>query len=149
MKRRAWVCLLGLLIPTLVAEAHAGLVKAIPEPGSVVAGGITEIRLTFDEAIEEGSSITLYAEGFQAVPGVEAQLDGREMVASMLAALQPGKYTVQWVAVGDDGHTSQGSYQFNVAENAGRPTWLWWLLTVPLAVGAYSLWRRSRPPRGD
>ena len=56
--------LLAALLPGAIAEAHAELVKAAPGPGAVVSPGIREIRLTFNEPLVEGSSITLFAEGF-------------------------------------------------------------------------------------
>jgi methionine-rich copper-binding protein CopC len=125
MKRLIALTFMACLIPALIAEAHAELAKAVPEPGSVVDSGINEIRLTFDDAIEEGSSITLFAEGFQAVSGVRVQLDGADMFAAIPAALDPGQHTVQWAAVGDDGHTTQGSYQFSVQAGSAPATWLW------------------------
>jgi methionine-rich copper-binding protein CopC len=143
MKRIIALTLLASLVPAFVVEAHAELVKSVPEPGSVVDASIKEIRLTFDEAIEEGSSITLFAEGFQTVSGVQAQLDGARMSATIPAALDPGLYTVEWSAVGDDGHTTQGSYQFSVEAESPRATWLWWLLVIPVGAGVYAVWRRS------
>lgn len=148
MKHVVVLTLLAVLVPILAVEAHAEMVKADPAPGSTVDTGIKQIRLTFDEAIEEGSSITLYAEGFRPVPGINAQVDGTDLFAPIPAALDPGQYTVQWAAVGDDGHTTQGSYQFSVRAGS-RSTWVWWLLVVPLAAAAYLLWRRTRPVRGD
>lgn len=148
MMRKLALALIVCLIPVMTALAHAELVNAVPEPGSVVDAAVKEIRLTFDEAIEEGSSITLFAEGFQAVPGIEAQLDGAVMYASLPARLDPGQYTVQWSAVGDDGHTTQGSYQFSVSAGSGGPLWLWWLLVIPVGGGAYAVWRRSRSEKG-
>jgi methionine-rich copper-binding protein CopC len=149
MKRILWITLAALFVPVLAAEAHAELVNAVPEPGSVVASDVREIRLTFDEAIEQGSSITLFAEGFQAIPGIQAQLQDADMFAVIPAALDSGVYTVQWAAVGDDGHTTQGSYQFSVAATPSRATWLWWLLLIPIAAIGYAIWRRSRTTRGD
>jgi copper resistance protein C len=144
MKGIFWVTLAALLIPVLAAEAHAELVKAVPAPGSVVESDLHEIRLTFDEAIEQGSSITLFAEGFQAIPDIQAQLQDADMFALVPTSLDAGVYTVQWAAVGDDGHTTQGSYQFSVAAASSRATWLWWLLIVPIAAVGYAFWRRSR-----
>jgi methionine-rich copper-binding protein CopC len=145
MKHILALTLLACLIPALVAEAHAELVKAVPEPGSVVDSGIKEIRLTFDEAIEEGSSITLFAEQFRLIPNIQAELDGADMFVPIPEALDPGEYTVQWIAVGDDGHTTQGSYQFSVRQQvSSSATWLWWLLVIPIGAGAYAVWRRAR-----
>jgi methionine-rich copper-binding protein CopC len=143
MKRAIVLTCLALLIPATVVEAHAQLVKAVPEPGAVVGPELKEIRLTFDEAVMAGSSITLFAENFQLVSDVQTHLNGPDMFAPV-PALDPGQYTVQWAAVSDDGHTTQGSYQFTVQPGPGaRLAWLWWLLLIPVGAGVYLLWRRT------
>jgi hypothetical protein len=80
---------------------------------------LAEVVLTFDEPLSHGSQIVLYAEAFQVVGGVETRLDGDRMVGQLAAPLGPGTYTVQWTAVGADGHPAQGSYQFGVAADGG------------------------------
>src|SRR3990172_1869508 len=60
VKRVLGLTLAAVLIPVLIVEAHAALIKAVPEPESVVASDLKEIHLTFDEPIEAGSSIILF-----------------------------------------------------------------------------------------
>ena len=136
--------LLALLLPGAIAEAHAELVKAAPEPGSVVSPGIKEIRLTFNEPLAEGSAITLFAEGFQTVSGLQAQLEGAELFASIPNPLDPGQYTVQWAAVSDDEHKVEGSYQFTVEAETARPYWPWLLLIAIVVIGVLVFRTRAR-----
>jgi hypothetical protein len=86
----------------------------------------------------------LYAGAFERVPGVEPVIDNTRLVAALPAALAPGTYTVQWSAVGDDGHTTEGSYGFAVM--APRPA-LWpavWLAGAVIAGLGVLAARRKR-----
>ena len=141
--------LLALLLPGAIAEAHAELVKAEPEPGAVASPGIKEIRLTFNEPLVEGSTITLFAEGFQTIPGIQAQLGGAELFAPIPGPLDPGLYTVQWAAVSDDGHRVEGSYQFTFEAETARPYWLWLLLIAIVAIGALVFRTSARRSPGE
>src|SRR3990172_3672508 len=144
MKRGLMLSLVALLLPTLIVEAHAELVRAIPKPGAVVEPEVREIRLTFNEPISQGSSITLFAEGFRVVPGIRTQIEDADVSATIPTVLDPGLFTVQWTVIGDDGDASEGSYQFSVATGPSRAYWPGWLVIGLLAVGAYALWRRLR-----
>ena len=115
MKRRAML-IAGLLLAlvTFPAWAHASLVSASPAPGSTVKASLDTARLHFNEALEAGSTLAIYGQNFQALDGVQVSLAGQDLLAKMPAPLAAGTYTMQWTAVSDDGHTSQGSYQFGV-----------------------------------
>ncbi|MFZ0547478.1 MAG: copper resistance CopC family protein [Candidatus Promineifilaceae bacterium] len=112
--------LLLVLWPAKRLLAHAQLLAAVPAPGSTLTEQPEEIRLTFNEAIGPGSSVTLYAEGFQEVAGVTSAVDpdaGEQLVAAV-PRLDAGTYSVQWVALSKDGHPAGGSYSFAVSEAA-------------------------------
>jgi methionine-rich copper-binding protein CopC len=115
MKRTSLV-IAGLLLAliTFPALAHASLVSASPAPGSTIAASLDTARLHFDEALEEGSTLAIFGENFQALEGIQISLAGQDLLAKLPAPLAAGTYTLQWTAVSDDGHTSQGSYQFGV-----------------------------------
>lgn len=148
MNWRVPLSLIALSLPIMRAEAHAELVRALPEPGAVVEPLFSEIRLTFDEPLAPGSSITLFAEGFQKVPGIRPQLEDVDMFAKIPAALAPGLLTIQWTAVSDDGHASEGSYQLRVAEGLAHASWMWWLVIALPALSAFAWWRRTRRSGG-
>jgi methionine-rich copper-binding protein CopC len=98
--------------------AHADLIASEPAAGSTVAGSPSTIRLTFSQPLQNTSKIELFAGQFQPVTGLTTVVAGSEMRAVLGQPLAPATYTVQWTAVSDDGHSSEGSYQFAVAQAA-------------------------------
>ncbi len=111
------------------ASAHADLISADPAPGSTVTGSPSAIRLSFSQPLLSASHVELSTGQFQAVPAVTTQVAGSELRAILAQPLAPATYTVQWTAVSDDGHSTQGSYQFAVAP-ANSPLTGW---VAPLA----------------
>jgi methionine-rich copper-binding protein CopC len=97
------------------AAAHADLISADPAPGSTVAGSPQAIRLSFSQPLLSTSRIDLLTGQFQAMPGLTTVVAGSELRGVPSQPLAPATYTVQWTAVSDDGHSTQGSYQFGVA----------------------------------
>lgn len=141
------VSIFCLFICTAVTHAHAELVTAVPAPGSIVAHSPAEIRLTFSEPISEDSTILLFAENFQPVTGIVAQVaeTNPQMLVATMPPLTPGDYTVQWTAVSTDGHPTSGSYTFRLARFALHPTLLWQISLTLLFLGAFMiLWRWNR-----
>jgi methionine-rich copper-binding protein CopC len=108
------IAVLLLALVTFPALAHASLVSASPAPGSTVEASLDTARLHFDEALEAGSTLAIFGENFQALDAIQISLAGQDLLAKLPAPLAAGTYTLQWAAVSDDGHTSQGSYQFGV-----------------------------------
>lgn len=109
------VCLTAMLHP-IPAQAHAKLVTADPAPNSTVASP-SVIRLTFSEELtKQFSSVRLTntdgdAVTLKSVPGA----GDTELRAAPAAPLDPGLYTVWWIAVStDDGHKVSGSFSFTV-----------------------------------
>jgi len=98
--------------------AHADLIASEPAAGSTVAGSPSTIRLTFSQPLQNTSKIELFAGQFQPVTGLTTVVAGSEMRAVLGQPLAPATYTVQWTAVSDDGHSSEGSYQFAVSQAA-------------------------------
>lgn len=145
---------LGLALGAKPALAHAELQRAEPAPGSTAPPGLAAIVLELNEPLAPGSAVTLYREAFSVVADVETRVEGVVMTAALREALPAGNYTVEWMAVGLDGHTVQGSYQFAVKapDQASRPrAILPWLaaaggaLAIGLALARH--WRRSSSAR--
>jgi len=140
---------LGALFLPLVALAHAGLISAHPLPGSTVPGPVTTIRAQFDERLEPDSTFTLTTGLFQNVVGVNPILEGDTLRVGLATPLPPGRYTVQWRAVTEDGSTT-GSYQFGVgppigAVGGGRAlVWAGGIIALIglAALGGFIYWRR-------
>jgi methionine-rich copper-binding protein CopC len=100
------------------ADAHARLITAGPAPGASVATAPKDIRITFSEAVTLGftGADVVNAAGEKQETG-SASLDPKNpkrLIVPLSAALKPGKYTVNWHAVGDDTHRTEGHYSFDV-----------------------------------
>ncbi len=110
------------LLPVRPALAHAELVSADPAPGARLESPPAEIRLTFDEALHNGSTFTVFDRDFQPAGGVSPVIDSAlpEQMASRLAPLALGEYTVQWKAITEDGGEVTGSYSFSVVNPESR-----------------------------
>lgn len=138
-----FLTLLLCLIVVNTVQAHSELIRAEPGPGErVVAPEV--IRLRFSTQVTEETAVLLFADGFQQVAGVVAQLDGasRQEVVVPLPPLSPGVYTVQWTAVAVDGHGLSGSYMFEVAAGGGRTAV--WLIGVGILLLGLWRWRRQK-----
>ena len=97
--------------------AHAALVNAEPANNAILATSPTAITLHFTEKLERNfSSIKVMDAAGQAVTKQKAALDvaDPQILHVALPALQGGKYSVQWVAIGHDGHRRTGDYTFSV-----------------------------------
>jgi methionine-rich copper-binding protein CopC len=111
-----WFTGAALFLLVATAHAHAHLTAAVPAEGS--AGKAPEhIVLTFSESARI-TALSLQREGEE--PRKLAPLPA-EMAARItipLPKLLPGKYTLSWRAVGDDGHVVPGTLHFTVLESS-------------------------------
>lgn len=118
MKTKTFLSLL--LVAGLVsapAIAHPRLLAAGPIPGSVVKKSPETIRIQFSEGIElKFSGIVLKdAKGeVQDLSPPAVSADKKIMTVLVVPVLPPGKYTVEWHALGDDTHPQKGNYKFEI-----------------------------------
>jgi methionine-rich copper-binding protein CopC len=100
------------------ALAHPLLKAAGPVPGSTVKVAPKNIRIQFSEDIELSfSGITLKnAKGEVQSLGepVPNPSNRAQLTVPVTGALAPGKYTVEWHALGDDTHPQKGSFAFEL-----------------------------------
>ena len=134
------------------ASAHADLIAAEPAAGSTVAGSPSTIRLSFSQPLQAGSTIQLFSGQFVPVKGLAVSVAGSELQAVVGQPLAEATYTVQWTAITDDGHTTEGSYQFAVAaarsNGLGRlAPWLAGMLVLIGAGVATAAWMVNRRRR--
>ncbi|PUA20501.1 copper resistance protein CopC [Glaciimonas sp. PCH181] len=98
------------------AWAHAQPDTQSPLAGEIVSAP-SEVKITYNEALEPAFSslIVSDAKGKQ-VNSAKAEVDAttHKTMRVPLPALGAGKYQVKWVAVADDGHRTQGSFNFTV-----------------------------------
>lgn len=130
---------------TAVTHAHVDLLTATPAPGSTGQNPVGEIRLTFNEPITADSTIILFTEDFQPLAGIRAEVDESHVLRTAVPSLSPGRYTVQWTAVSADGHSTSGSYAFQVTDSPFSSLLIWEIGLSFLFLGIIViLWRRSR-----
>ena len=117
MQKCWYVLVLAMMIGPSFAHAHASLVRSSPSSGAVLAQAPSEIRLSFNEAIEgRFSSVTVTRSDGQKVPSGRASVDSQkrsDLIVS-LPALRSGKYQVNWRATSADSHRIQGNFSFEV-----------------------------------
>ncbi len=144
------VVLAASLVLAFPVFAHTELVSASPAPGALALPTLAEIRLTFNEPLSPGSMFELLTDNFQSVPGLTLQINGNTLSAQLSVPLAIGNYTVQWKAVGKDGHAVEGSYPFRVSVEAQSIATLWpviaiiLLVVVGLSALGYGVYRRRR-----
>lgn len=115
--------IVGLVITSSLAFAHASLVQANPAPNSFLAKAPAQVSLLFAESVDEKASHiqVLDAQGHP-IAGAGAITFGtndHEMTLP-LPTLKPGIYNVTWSNVSRvDGHALEGSYPFTVLNPDG------------------------------
>jgi methionine-rich copper-binding protein CopC len=121
MKRLHTLALTCFLSATVLASpfaaAHATMKSSSPAAGSTVVAPVNEIVLNFNEKLEQSfSSATVQGPDGVNVATTKAQVDAANPLSLRLAvpALAAGQYTVQWIAVGRDGHRRNGDFKFAV-----------------------------------
>jgi len=99
------------------AWAHAGLTSTTPADGKTVEGEVSNIELTFSEAVRV-TLIKVTREDASKTMAVKSELPGTFVQAVEVAVppLTPGNYNTKWTAVSKDGHVMTGSFSFTVAD---------------------------------
>lgn len=99
------------------AWAHAALETAAPTKNAQLGAAPTEVTLHFNEDLERHfSTIKVVDANGNNVLKEKATVDAVDpkTLHVPVGSLKPGKYTVQWVGVGHDGHRRTGDYTFSV-----------------------------------
>jgi hypothetical protein len=100
------------------ALAHAHLKSAVPAADGTVKQAPSELDLTFSEGLNiKFSGVTVTGPNEAAVKTGEGTLmnDGTVLMVPVTGTLAPGKYMVEWHALSNDGHKTNGTYSFTVA----------------------------------
>jgi len=98
------------------AYAHAKPVSREPAPDADVSAP-SAVTIHFSEPLEPAfSKIALVGADGKAAAPAASEVDANDSKTMHLAlpSLAPGRYTVQWTAVAEDGHRTKGSYAFNI-----------------------------------
>ncbi|WP_118182676.1 copper resistance CopC family protein [Paraburkholderia phosphatilytica] len=98
-----------------LAYAHAYPTHQSPAAGATVTTSQQDVAIDFDDGLESAfSSIAVTDANQQSVTKGRAIVDpsNPKHMSVELNPLEPGVYTVAWVAVANDGHRTQGHYSF-------------------------------------
>lgn len=97
------------------AQAHASLKSSSAASGAAVSVSPKDVTLTFNEKLEEVmSSVAVKDATGKDVGSEKAHVDASDptTIDLPLPSLPTGACTVQWVAVGHDGHRRTGEFKF-------------------------------------
>lgn len=110
--KKGFLTLAFMMLPTL-ALAHTALKTSTPADGAMVAIAPAKIDLQFSEAVR--------------LIRIEITANGKTLETAFKPAAEPvatyaidtpdmvdGNYTVNWAAIGHDGHTVANSFSFTV-----------------------------------
>jgi len=111
-----WLAACGVLLAVASnAFAHATPTSRDPGPDAEVAAPAA-VTIRFSEPLEPAfSKLALVDANNKPVAPAASQVDPQDTKTMHLALqpLAPGRYTVQWTAVAEDGHRTKGSYAFS------------------------------------
>lgn len=118
MNTRIILLAAAVALVSTAAHAHARLQRSNPAAGSAIKASPAEIRLQFDDELDDWkSSIALADAQGHAVAIGKTRLTGRPaqgLAAAVPVRLKPGAYKVKWRASSSDGHETQGSFAFRI-----------------------------------
>lgn len=110
--------LVGAVMATPLAFAHAHLKTQSPAANSQVTAAPSTLTLNFSEGIEpKFSGLTLTDAQKQAVKtgtAMRSEQDKAQLIVLLEQPLSSGEYTVDWHVVSVDGHKTHGTYTFSV-----------------------------------
>lgn len=115
MKTAGLIVLLLLFAFAPQAMAHTQLMESDPEEGEVVTEELEEIRLTFGENVEEGSTFELLSAEIDSLLSEDAiAIEDHEVVGTLPSPLADGEYEIDWYTISADGHPIEGVIEFTV-----------------------------------
>ena len=128
MKFKKLVILFALFLPGLAwpmtASAHTSLITQQPVGNSVIQELPPEISLTFDESlivIGNANRITVLDPNGKEISTGETKVLNNVVSRSMNSSELPGKYSVTYRVVSEDGHVVSATYQFTLQSNSKSP----------------------------
>lgn len=106
-----------------VARFHLALSKSEPAAHDTVAAP-TAIKLWFTETVQMASTAVQVSDAAKKVVSTGAisiaQSPKAPVVVALAAGLKPGKYTVDWKTMADDGHPTKGTFDFVIGAKAAK-----------------------------
>lgn len=102
-----------------VVFAHTKMVTSVPANGSHVAAGLSQLEFTFSKSMRLTvvKVKDVHAEA-DIAPTEDLPVDFLKTATVRIPPLKAGSYTVDWTAVGTDGHVMNGTIAFVVDREA-------------------------------
>jgi methionine-rich copper-binding protein CopC len=111
------------LLGAAPAAAHDSLTGASPADGATVTTAPEQVVLTFSAQVKDlGLTVLVTSPDGRRVGEGPARVEGRDVVAPLVALTEPGRYTVAYRVVSSDGHPIQGRTAFVLDVPAPTPT---------------------------
>ena len=114
-----WFLLIAVAVASTpeAAAAHAFPNGSEPAVGSTVSTPPAQVVVNFDSPIEQMfAKLSVFDSSGQAQDnGTPVVSDDHRQLSIKLKPLGPGEYTVKWTVVAEDGHRTEGSFNFTVA----------------------------------
>ena len=107
-----------LALGTANLYAHTALKASQPAAGTVVNMAPEELKLTFTEPVRLVKVEILHMGEHALETGFKPTTEAKAEFAVAMPLLSPAGYTVNWSAIGDDGHTVSNSFAFTVDPDA-------------------------------
>ena len=115
-RTRTFVATFVLAIAAAVTlSAHMAYSKSMPEQDATVTESPQHLQVWFTQAPEPAvSQLSLEGPGGEVTLSKTTVGDEKSLVAAVPSTLEPGSYTVNWRAAGDDGHVVRGDFSFTI-----------------------------------
>lgn len=94
--------------------AHTHVESTNPADGETITEPLTEITLTFEGQIEQGSTVELIDENNEAIEFNSISVANGVMTGTLAEPLENGSYIVKWSSISADGHPMEGEFTFAV-----------------------------------
>ena len=114
VKILAWIVV---CVFSTLSQAHTALKQSTPENGATVKATPEHIDLVFNGPVRL-IKLDLKAADREMPTSFEVQADAVANYRIETLNMQTGQFTVEWAAIGADGHTITNTFSFTVDPNA-------------------------------
>ena len=111
------VLLAGLLMAPMLTQAHTALKESTPKDGVTLSQIPENIDLVFSAEVRL-IKLELMGEGHEMPTSFKPTSEAIATYQFDTPDMHPGEFTVNWAAIGEDGHTLTNSFKFVVDPNA-------------------------------
>ena len=107
------VLLVGILMVPMLTQAHTALKESTPKDGVTVSEIPENIDLVFSAEVRL-IKLELMGEGHEMPTSFKPTSEAIATYQFDTPGMHPGEFTVNWAAIGEDGHTLTNSFKFVV-----------------------------------